>query len=145
MKKITIGLILIYTLLNFKCGDYYNAKIHNSLEKDINVTLILEKKAIEIYNSNPYQPLFEIDEKKGLKLIYFNKEKGIAKIMIPSEKDFEIEFGTGFEPNFDLILEIIIVSEKDTIAVKSKKELKNAFRKTDDNLGTYILNIKKIK
>ena len=141
MKKATIGLIIFCSILNFKCGDYYNAQIYNSREKDINVILILGNKAIEIFNSNPYQPLFEIDERMGLKLLFFSKELRTAKILVPSEKSFEVEFGTGFEPNFDLIQQIIILSGNDTISVKNKNDLKNAFKKTTENNGSHIYTI----
>ncbi len=140
MKKFLLGFILLYTFLNFKCGEYYNATIYNSLDRDVIVNLILEKEALEIYKANPTQPLFELDTKRGLKLISFDTISLKAKILIPPQADLEIEYGTGVEPTFYLIKEIIVIGN-DTIALKNKKELRKAFRKTKDDNGTYEFSI----
>jgi hypothetical protein len=140
MNKFLLGFILLYTFLNFKCGEYYNATIYNCQNNDVIVNLILEKDALEIYKANPTQPLFELDTEKGLKLISFDTISLKAKILIPAQAGFEIEFGTGVEPTFYLIKEINVIGN-DTLVLKNKKELKKAFRKTKDNNGTYELSI----
>jgi hypothetical protein len=140
MKKIIFGLFLLLSL-SFKCGPFYKAQIYNSLDQDVIAEIMLEKEAIEIYKENPYQPLFEIDKERGVETLSFDSITSVLKIKIPSQANFEIDFGNGREPEFDLIKEIRIIAP-DTLVLKNKKEMKKAFVESKNQSGTFVLTIK---
>lgn len=140
MKKIIFGLFVLL-LLSFKCGPIYEAQIYNSLDQDVVAEIMLEKEAIEIYKANPNQPLFEIDKERGVESISFDSITSVLKIKIPSQANFEIDYGNGREPEFDLIKEIRIIAS-DTLVLKNKKEMKKAFVESKNQSGTFELMIK---
>ena len=130
--KISLVIIILFSLLLSGCDPMATATICNKSKNEIFVFIEFDKNYLlertdltkrDIVKLN--LPAIDVDT---LNL------KGKYKIM--PDSCYIIDFGRGYEPWFNQFSKLIIISGKDTLKLKSKGEIKEAFKKEED--GYYL-------
>ncbi len=139
MKKIIFALLLTTTLIS--C-DYFNStRVCNQTRKEIILKITFDTEIVRTWSGgmlveNVTKTFHNWDE--NLIPLSIDTINYISTYLIKPDSCGKIEGGNNRRPNFHFFKEIKIISHTDTLRLRTKEEMRNAFDANRENANFYF-------
>jgi|GEM_PF-3552371 len=139
MKNLIITLILTITLSS--CDYFNNTRVCNQTMKEIKLKITFDSEVIKTWSGGMLQEnLTKTFQDWGENLIPIDIDtiNYISTYLIKPDSCGQIEGGNNLRPNFRFYKEIEIISEFDTVRLRTKDQMRKAFDADRDNPEYYF-------